>query len=131
MILSSSLHLTALNPQIHSKRHCTGKNALSCRRERGQKAVSALQELGSGTQPANRPVWRTAHTISIKRKTGTLYLIAITYSYLSLNATESFPEENLTRSSSSVSVTLLGTSKAISPSFEDNGFITESCISLL
>ena len=36
---------------------------------------ATLQELGSGTQPANRPVWRTAHTIPVKRKTGTSHLI--------------------------------------------------------
>ena len=50
------------------KRQFPRENALSCQRERGQKMDAAVQELGSGAQPDDCPLWRQAYPVSVKRK---------------------------------------------------------------
>jgi hypothetical protein len=50
------------------KQQFPGKDALSCQRERGQKMDTALQELGPGVKPVDRPLRGKAYPITVKRK---------------------------------------------------------------
>ena len=36
---------------------------------------AALQELGPGVKPADRPLWGKVHPVSVKGKAGTPYLL--------------------------------------------------------
>ena len=48
--------------------HRTGKDVISGQWKRSKEMDSEVPELGSGPEPADRAIWRTADTVSIKRK---------------------------------------------------------------
>ena len=56
------------NEERISKRQFAGKNAVSGKWECHKEMDAEIPKLGSGAEPADCPVWRTAYQLSIRKK---------------------------------------------------------------